>query len=98
MARLGGDEFIIVATEMPNDSAVERFTQSLKSAIERPITVNDQPMLVSASFGHAMYPKDAKDATRLLRLADQRMYSIKRRPAIPAQIVSGVAAEAGHRA
>jgi len=98
VARLGGDEFIIVATEMPNEGAVERFTQSLRSAIERPITVNDQPMLVSASFGHAMYPVDAKDATRLLRLADQRMYSIKRRPAIPAQIVSSVAAGVGHQA
>jgi diguanylate cyclase (GGDEF)-like protein len=98
VARLGGDEFIIVATEMPNEGAVARFTESLRTAIERPITVNDQPMMVGASFGHAMYPNDATDATRLLRLADQRMYSIKRRPVIPTQIVSGVAAEAGHRA
>ena len=86
VARLGGDEFIIAATDMPNDSAVERFTESLRTAIERPIVVNEIPMVVGASFGFAMYPGDAKDATKLLRLADQRMYALKRRPVYSAQI------------
>ncbi|HEY4382373.1 MAG TPA: GGDEF domain-containing protein [Acidobacteriaceae bacterium] len=86
VARLGGDEFIIVATDMPNATAVERFTDSLRSAIAHPITVNDQSMVVNASFGFAMYPNDAKDATKLLRLADQRMYFLKKRPVHPAQI------------
>jgi diguanylate cyclase len=92
VARLGGDEFIIVAADMPNESAVERFTDSLRSALERPIMVNDQPMLVGASFGFAIYPKDAKDATKLLRLADQRMYSLKKRPVHPTQIEAGMPA------
>jgi diguanylate cyclase len=86
VARLGGDEFIIVATDMPNATAVERFTDSLRSAIAHPMMVNDQPMVVNASFGFAMYPNDAKDATKLLRLADQRMYFLKKRPVHPAQI------------
>jgi diguanylate cyclase (GGDEF)-like protein len=30
VARLGGDEFIIVATDMPNEESVERFTESLR--------------------------------------------------------------------
>ena len=86
VARLGGDEFIIAAADMPNDSAVERFTDALRTAIERPILVNDMPLTVGASFGFAMYPGDAKDATKLLRLADQRMYALKRRPVYAAQI------------
>jgi diguanylate cyclase (GGDEF)-like protein len=94
VARLGGDEFIIVATDMANEGSVERFTDSLRSAIERPITINDQAMVVGASFGFAIYPRDAKDATKLLRLADQRMYHLKRR-SVPAQIENGVAAEVG---
>lgn len=80
VARLGGDEFIIVAGEMGSEGAVERFVTSLENAVERPITVNDQAMVVSASIGFAVYPRDAKDATRLLRIADQRMYALKRRP------------------
>jgi diguanylate cyclase (GGDEF)-like protein len=94
VARLGGDEFIIVATDMPNESAVERFTESIRSAIERPIVINEKSMLISASIGFAMYPNDARDATKLLRLADQRMYHIKRRPVQPAQIASEAAAQA----
>jgi diguanylate cyclase (GGDEF)-like protein len=94
VARLGGDEFIIVVTDMPNATAVERFTESIRQAIERPILVNDQPMTVNASFGFAMYPSDAKDATKLLRLADQRMYFLKKRPVRTAQIGNGVVASA----
>ena len=80
VARLGGDEFIIVATDMANEVTVERFTEALRSAVERPITINEQAMVVNVSFGYAIYPTDAKDATKLLRLADQRMYASKRLP------------------
>jgi diguanylate cyclase (GGDEF)-like protein len=86
VARLGGDEFIIAATDMPNAGAVERFTDALRTAIERPMMVNELPLQVGASFGYAMYPGDAKDATKLLRLADQRMYALKRRPVYVAQV------------
>jgi diguanylate cyclase (GGDEF)-like protein len=91
VARLGGDEFIIVAGDMAGESAIERFTDSLRCALERPMVINDQPMLVGASFGYAMYPRDASDATKLLRLADQRMYGLKRRPVHSAQIAASVA-------
>ena len=86
VARLGGDEFIIVATDMANENSVERFTESLRNAIERPMIINDQAMVASASIGWAIYPSDAKDATKLLRLADQRMYASKRLPVQQAQL------------
>lgn len=91
VARLGGDEFIIVVTDMPNANAVERFTDSLRSAISHPIMIHDKPVAVGASFGFAMYPEEAKDATKLLRLADQRMYFLKKRPVRAAQIGIGAA-------
>ena len=71
---------------------MERFTDSLRSAIAHPMMVNDQQMVVNASFGFAMYPNDAKDATKLLRLADQRMYFLKKRPVHPAQIAGATVA------
>jgi diguanylate cyclase (GGDEF)-like protein len=97
VARLGGDEFIIVARDMTGEHSVERFTEALRLAIERPIMVNEQAMVVGASFGFALYPRDANDATKLLRLADQRMYGLKRRSGtlaplateIPASVTSG---------
>jgi diguanylate cyclase len=92
VARLGGDEFIIVARDMTGEHSVERFTEALRLAIERPIMVNEQAMVVEASFGFALYPRDANDATKLLRLADQRMYGLKRRSGTPAQLATDVAA------
>jgi diguanylate cyclase (GGDEF)-like protein len=96
VARLGGDEFIIVASDMPNEASAERFADGLRKALERPIVVNDEPMVVGASVGFAMYPRDASDATKLLRIADQRMYAIKRRPVHGVQIaaVSSASVEA----
>ncbi|HEV2646719.1 MAG TPA: GGDEF domain-containing protein [Acidobacteriaceae bacterium] len=94
VARLGGDEFIIVVADMPNPSAVERFTDSLRSAIQRPMMIHDKQLEVGASFGFAMYPDDAKDATKLLRLADQRMYFLKKRPVRTARLESEMVAQA----
>lgn len=94
VARLGGDEFIIVAADMTNEASVERFVTSLQSAIERPIMVNDSAMVVSASLGFAIYPRDAKDATKLLRVADQRMYALKRHPVQSAQLSGTVVSTA----
>jgi diguanylate cyclase (GGDEF)-like protein len=90
VARLGGDEFIIVASDMANESSVQRFADSLRSAIERPMMVNGTPMMVSASLGFAIYPEDARDAAKLVRIADQRMYHLKKRPAQPALVESSV--------
>jgi diguanylate cyclase (GGDEF)-like protein len=94
VARLGGDEFIIVVGDMPDPNAVERFTDSLRSAIQRPMMIHDKPLQVGASFGFAMYPNDAKDATKLLRLADQRMYFLKKRPVRPARLEADLAMQA----
>jgi diguanylate cyclase (GGDEF)-like protein len=91
VARLGGDEFTIVATDMANENTVERFVESIRIAIERPIMVNGQAMSLSASMGSAMYPNDGKDTTKLMRVADQRMYFLKKRPVQPAQIAAGQA-------
>jgi diguanylate cyclase len=94
VARLGGDEFIIVVADMPNANAVERFTDSLRSAIQRPMMIHEKPLEVGASFGFAMYPNDARDATKLLRLADQRMYFLKKRPVRPARLEAEMAVQA----
>jgi diguanylate cyclase len=91
VARLGGDEFIIVATDMASGISVQRFADSIRHALERPMLLNGQPLTTSASLGIAIYPDDATDATRLLRLADQRMYVNKKSLVHPAQIAAGMA-------
>src|ERR1700733_506502 len=80
LARLGGDEFIIVATDLGVDQSLDHFMESVRSALEKPVLVEGQSMIVSASMGMAIYPDDAEDSIKLLRIADQRMYALKQRP------------------
>ncbi|MDE3106377.1 MAG: GGDEF domain-containing protein [Acidobacteriota bacterium] len=84
LARLGGDEFIIVASDIYEPQALEQLTHTIRTAVERPIPVEGETLHVTASMGTAMYPADAEDAIRLVRLADQRMYALKHHPtAVP---------------
>ena len=80
LARLGGDEFIVVATELGIDQQADQLLSSVRVALDRPILVEGRSMVVSASIGMAIYPDDANDSIRLLRVADQRMYASKQMP------------------
>jgi diguanylate cyclase len=82
LARLGGDEFIIVATDVEQDESMNHFVDSVRHAVERPIMVEGRTMIMTASLGVAIYPDDAHDSVRLLRIADQRMYALKHRPSV----------------
>ncbi len=79
LARLGGDEFIIVASDLSEGSSINRFVEAIRAAVERPMLIEGQPLTVSASLGLAIYPDDAVDPIRLVRVADQRMYAFKHR-------------------
>jgi diguanylate cyclase len=80
LARLGGDEFIIVATDLGEGQSADHFVEAVRSAMEKPILVEGRSMIVSASLGMAVYPDDADDSIKLLRIADQRMYALKQGP------------------
>ena len=80
VARLGGDEFIIVATDLGVDQSADHFVEGVRSAMERSVQIEGQSIMVSASLGLAIYPDDADDSIKLLRVADQRMYELKQRP------------------
>jgi diguanylate cyclase len=90
LARLGGDEFIVVATDLDVGQSLDHFMEAVRSALENPILVEGQSMIVSASMGMAIYPDDADDSIKLLRIADQRMYALKRRPEFSPKTVKTV--------
>ena len=52
-------------------------------------------MIVSASLGMAVYPDDADDSIKLLRIADQRMYALKQRPEFLPKIGANMKAGVG---
>jgi diguanylate cyclase len=79
MARLGGDEFTLVRCTHGITQTVEQLSETIRKAIERPLNYDGHVLKVSASIGIALYPDDAADSTRLLRIADLRMYSLKQK-------------------
>jgi len=85
LARLGGDEFIIVTTELGIDQSASQLLEAVRVALEKPILVEGRSMVVSASIGVAIYPDDANDSIKLLRVADQRMYASKQMPTYSAK-------------
>jgi diguanylate cyclase len=86
LARLGGDEFTLIASDVREEQSLERLLDDVRWAVERPLTIDGQRVVVTASLGVAIYPDDAQDGARLLRVADQRMYLLKQKPALPQRV------------
>lgn len=77
VARVGGDEFVLILSDVSSQEEVEALCQRLIATIERPISVEQQEVFISASIGIAMAPNDALEATDLLRYADIALYEAK---------------------
>ncbi|OZG72861.1 hypothetical protein BTA51_12870 [Hahella sp. CCB-MM4] len=78
IAHLGGDEFAIIL-ELPHSTInIEKIAQRVQSAICKNITIDNATLKMTASIGIAMYPKDGRDATSLMRHADLAMFHAKK--------------------
>jgi diguanylate cyclase (GGDEF)-like protein len=86
LARLGGDEFTMIASDVRGDQSLERLLDDVRRAVERPLMIDGERMVVTASLGVAIYPDDAQDSAQLLRVADQRMYLLKKKPTLPQRL------------
>lgn len=91
LARLGGDEFTLICSDMKDAQAMDQLLRNIEVAVATPIFIDGQSFTVTASMGIAIYPDDADDATKLLCIADQRMYMLKQKPAVHTQIEVNVA-------
>jgi diguanylate cyclase (GGDEF)-like protein len=78
-ARYGGDEFAIILPETSRESA-EATARKLAKAIATGRTYAgslSECLPISASYGVATCPDEARSATELLQLADDRLYAAK---------------------
>lgn len=76
VARLGGDEFAII--HFGDAASAERLAQGIYRALARPVDLGDGEVLIGASIGIAMAPRDAADPVDLVRAADIALYEAKR--------------------
>lgn len=77
LARLGGDEFVAVLSDLKKAHECEAVLSRLLATAATPFEVRTPPLLLSASFGAALFPRDGEDAETLTRHADQAMYQAK---------------------
>jgi diguanylate cyclase (GGDEF)-like protein len=75
-ARVGGEEFVLLLPDSDEDGAVA-LAEKLRAAVEH-ISAPRVEQPLTASFGVAVYPRDAQDGQELLRAADRALYTAKR--------------------
>jgi diguanylate cyclase (GGDEF)-like protein len=75
VGRYGGEEFLLLLPSTNREGAL-LVAEKLREAIAR-LTVPGVDRRITASFGVAVLPDDAVEATQLLRIADRALYSAK---------------------
>ena len=75
--RYGGEELAIILPGADSDEGARR-AEDLRKHIEAiRVNVNGQEMMVTASFGVAVYPDHGKNADHVVKAADQALYRAK---------------------
>ena len=75
VARAGGEEFVVLLPDTGLDGALV-VAENLRAAIQA-MAVPGLGAPVTASFGVAVHPEDARDGEGLLRSADRALYLAK---------------------
>lgn len=77
VARVGGDEFLMVITELQSPENAAKIAEKMIRLVSQPIMIKGRQASVGASIGIALFPRDGDNIDRLIKLADEAMYSIK---------------------
>ena len=77
VARLGGDEFVVLMSDIDSENDAATLARKLLHQLSLPMMVAGREMVSNASLGIALYPKDAEQASTLLKNADVAMYRAK---------------------
>jgi diguanylate cyclase (GGDEF)-like protein len=77
VARFGGDEFVVICEQIREIEALG-VADRVRQALERPFTILNRPVYVSASMGVA-FPRDSPDPEAILSDADAAMFEAKRK-------------------
>jgi len=77
VARLGGDEFVVVISEPAGPDSAHEIGSRILETLAQPAEVEGREVLISASIGVSVCPRDGSDAVVLISHADAAMYQAK---------------------
>jgi diguanylate cyclase (GGDEF)-like protein/PAS domain S-box-containing protein len=77
LARLGGEDFALLWNGLKSREEAAALGERLLAILGRPFTIEGRTLTVGASIGIALYPRDGRDFSELLKQADAAMYHAK---------------------
>ncbi len=77
LGRTGGDEFMLVVNNVSEERVAQAIAERLQAALRESFFVSQHELIVTASIGISLYPRDGSDASALRRNADAAMYEAK---------------------
>lgn len=77
LARLGGDEFAVIHASSGDPEEVGRLARRLVDRLGEPFVLSGQRVLIGASVGVAVAPRDGAQGEELLSAADLALYQAK---------------------
>jgi diguanylate cyclase (GGDEF)-like protein len=77
VSRQGGDEFLLVIGDVVDESSIAAAANKVIQQLAQPFILSGIEIMVTASVGVAVYPRDGVDCDTLLKCADLAMYRAK---------------------
>jgi diguanylate cyclase (GGDEF)-like protein/PAS domain S-box-containing protein len=77
VARMGGDEFTVILAQIKDAAYSAKIAENIIQKLAQAFVYEGQQLMISASIGIAVYPRDTADADTLLNHADSAMYAAK---------------------
>ena len=77
VARVGANAFNLLLVDMDQAQAAAGVAERLLRALSAPLLLDGRELVLTASVGIAMFPRDASDAGGLVRCAEQALYAAK---------------------
>ena len=77
LARIGGDEFLLLLESDATAQHAATVAGKIIELLTRPVAIDGQELIVTASIGISLYPEDGDDGGTLIRHADLAMYEAK---------------------
>jgi diguanylate cyclase (GGDEF)-like protein/PAS domain S-box-containing protein len=79
VGRPGGDEFVVILPHLEDETAGIATAYELLATIAEPLEYDRSVLVITASAGLAVFPRDGRTPDELLRSADSAMYAAKAR-------------------
>ncbi|WP_372738409.1 EAL domain-containing protein [Neptunomonas sp.] len=77
VSRLGGDEFTILVTGSVTDAGLAVLASQIIKSLSHPYYIDNNEVIIGASIGIAIFPRDGSDVELLVKHADAAMYHAK---------------------